>query len=164
MVGHRVNFVLLLCSQIPLKSESWHSNLLCLSQLSGARELQKRTGSRVLPTYAEVVEVSFKAGPPKLHKWAKVVRWEPGVLSVNRTPAVTLWCTCGNIKKFFISFLHSVTMPSLLQFLAVNTDCLTLNEYVVCSLCGTNWIFTIKKCYTIMYSEQLLCSVLLHRE
>jgi hypothetical protein len=49
-------------------------NVTFLSQLSGARELQKRTGSGVLPTYAEVLELSFKAGPAKLHKWAKVVR------------------------------------------------------------------------------------------
>ncbi|GFG39620.1 hypothetical protein Cfor_02894 [Coptotermes formosanus] len=42
--------------------------------LAGARELQKRTGSAGLPTFAEVVEISFKAGPPKLHRWAKTVR------------------------------------------------------------------------------------------
>jgi hypothetical protein len=38
------------------------------------RELQKRTGSPVLPTFAETVELSFKTGLPKLHKFAKTVR------------------------------------------------------------------------------------------
>ncbi|KDR21512.1 Proton-coupled amino acid transporter 1 [Zootermopsis nevadensis] len=42
--------------------------------LTGAKELQKRTGSPVLPTFAETVELSFKAGPPQLRKWAKTVR------------------------------------------------------------------------------------------
>jgi len=64
--------------------------------------LQKRTGSRVLPTYAEVVEVSFKAGPPKLHKWAKSVR-----LWVNIFLCITQMGVCcvyflfisDNIKK-----------------------------------------------------------------
>lgn len=42
--------------------------------LSGARELQRRTRSPVLPTFAETVELSFKTGPPKLHGFAKTVR------------------------------------------------------------------------------------------
>lgn len=42
--------------------------------LSGARELQKRTRSPVLPAFAEAVELSFKTGPPKLNQFAKTVR------------------------------------------------------------------------------------------
>ncbi|XP_069701031.1 proton-coupled amino acid transporter-like protein pathetic isoform X2 [Periplaneta americana] len=42
--------------------------------LTGAKKLQEKTGSKTPPSFAEAVELSFKNGPPTLHKWARAVR------------------------------------------------------------------------------------------
>ncbi|KAJ9585742.1 hypothetical protein L9F63_002437, partial [Diploptera punctata] len=102
-----------------------------LSALKSAREIQRRTGSASLPTFAETVELSFKTGPPSVRKWARTVR-----IAINTFLCITQMGFCC-VYFVFIS-------DNVMDFYGVELDVKVHMIFLVLPLMMSCWIRDLK--------------------